>query len=392
MLTIIQESVLLQSSLIFICGLLFSKVAKVLKLPSVTGYLVGGLLLGPYLLNVITYDTVEMLAIFSDIALAFIAFSIGSEFKLSYFKQVGVMPIVIACLESLFAVLCVLGVLLVCGFDLKFSLMLSSIAAATAPAATIMVIKQYKAKGKVTKTLLSVVAIDDACALIIFGFSLAITNSLTSATGNMLLMLWNPIQELLVSFLLGGVLGFGLSYFIKYYKDDLRVPLILAFVFVALGLSALFNASNLMVCMVLGAVFCNLSNESDKTMSIIDGITPSLFMMFFVLSGAELNIGVLPTIGFVGIIYVVCRVIGKYLGAYVGAKITKADEAICKYLGPCLVPQAGVAIGLSLVAQNMIPEFGETIRAVILCATLIYELFGPFITKKSLMMANEIVE
>lgn len=392
MLTMIQESVLFQCSLIFICGLVFSKIAKLMKLPAVTGYLVGGLLLGPYLLNVITYDTVEMLAIFSDIALAFIAFSIGSEFKLSYFKQVGAMPIVIACLESLFAVLCVLGVLLVFGFDFNFSLMLSSIAAATAPAATIMVIKQYKAKGPVTKTLLSVVAIDDACALIIFGFSLAITNALTSATGNMLMMLWNPIQELLLSFLLGGILGFGLAYTVRFYKDDLRVPLILAFIFVALGLSSFVNASNLMVCMVLGAVFCNLSNESDTTMKVIDGITPSLFMMFFVLSGAELNIGVLPTIGVVGIIYVVCRVIGKYLGAYVGAKLTKADEAICKYLGPCLVPQAGVAIGLSLVAQNMIPEFGETIRAVILCATLIYELFGPFITKKSLVMAKEIVE
>ena len=168
--------------------------------------------------------------------------------------------------------------------------------------------------------------------------------------------------------------------------------MILATILIALGLSEVFNASNLMVCMILGAVFCNLSNEADKTMNIIDSITPSLFMMFFVLSGAELNINVLPTIGSVGIIYVIMRVIGKCVGAFIGAKLSHASADVSKYIGPCLVPQAGVAIGLSLVAQNSVPEFGSTIRAVILCATLIYELVGPFITKKTLMMAKEIKE
>lgn len=392
MMDIIHNSMFLQCAIIFITGLVFSKLAKLVKLPAVTGYLVGGLILGPYILNFVTLESVETLAIFSDIALAFIAFNIGSEFKISYFKKVGVAPIVIACLESLFAVLFVLAVLLLTNHELRFSLMLSAIAAATAPAATIMVIKQYRANGPVTKTLLSVVAIDDATALILFGFALAITNSLSNGSGNLLLMLLDPIIELLVSFILGGVLGIVLSYLIRFFKDDLRVPLIVATLLLTLGLSEVFGASSLMVCMVMGALFCNLSNEADKTMNIIDGITPSLFMMFFVLSGAELNVGILPSIGLVGIIYVVFRVVGKYVGAYVGAKMSHASENVCRYIGPCLIPQAGVAIGLSLVAENMVPEFGSTIRAVILCGTLIYELIGPFVTKKTLIMAKEIKE
>ncbi|MCI5773054.1 MAG: cation:proton antiporter [Erysipelotrichaceae bacterium] len=392
MMDIIHNSMFLQCSIIFITGLIFSKLAKLVKLPAVTGYLVGGLLLGPYVLNFVTENSIEVLAIFSDIALAFIAFNIGSEFKISYFKKVGMAPIIIACLESLFAVLFVFIALILTNHDLRFSMMLSAIAAATAPAATIMVIKQYRANGPVTKTLLSVVAIDDATALILFGFALAITNSLTNEGGNLLLMLFSPIWEIIVSIIIGGIMGLILSYAIRFYKDDLRVPLIIAILLLTLGLSAIFDASSLLVCMVLGAVFCNLSNEADKTMTIIDGITPSLFMMFFVLSGAELNVSILPSIGMVGIIYVVFRVIGKCFGAYAGAKLSKASESVCKYIGPCLIPQAGVAIGLSLVAQSMVPEFGSTIRAVILCGTLIYELIGPFVTKKTLIMAKEITE
>lgn len=392
MMDIIHNSMFIQCSIIFITGLIFSKLAKMVKLPAVTGYLVGGLLLGPFVLNFVTVDSVDTLAIFSDIALAFIAFNIGSEFKLSYFKKVGMTPIVIACFESLFAVLFVLIVLLLTKHELRFSLMLSAIAAATAPAATIMVIKQYKANGPVTKTLLSVVAIDDATALILFGFALAITNSLSNGSGNLLMMLLSPIIEVVVSVIIGTIMGLILSYAIRFYKDDLRVPLIIATLLLTLGISAIFDASSLLVCMVLGAIFCNLSNEADKTMNIIDGITPSLFMMFFVLSGAELNVYILPSIGLVGIIYVIFRIVGKYAGAYVGAKLSKASENVCRYIGPCLIPQAGVAIGLSLVAQSMVPEFGSTIRAVILCGTLIYELIGPFVTKKTLIMAKEIKE
>lgn len=388
----IISSTYLQVALVFITGLVFSKITHWLKLPSVTGYLVGGLFLGPYVLNVITETTVEQLGIFSNIALGFIAFSIGSEFKLSYFKRVGVTPIVIASLESLFAVIVVAIAMLIYGKSLEFSLMLGAIAAATAPAATIMVIRQYQSRGPVTETLLSVVAIDDATALILFGFSLAIVNALSGGGDtSLLMMLLSPILELLLSFIIGTILGIIFTYVLNFFKDPaIRNPLIIAFVLLALGIAEALHASELMVCMVLGAVFCNLSIYSDSVMELADTMTPALFMMFFVLSGAELNISILPSVGIIGMIYIIIRVVGKWLGAYTGALICHASHEIKTYLGPCLVPQAGVAIGLSLVAQTAVPQYGSTIRTIILCGTLIYELVGPFITKLSLTKAGEI--
>ena len=387
----IINSIFIQISLVFITGLLFSKLASLFHLPAVTGYLVGGLLLGPYLLNVINEVTVSNLAIFSNIALGFIAFSIGNEFKLDCFKRVGVTPIVIACLESLFAVIAVSGSMILLGQDLKFSLMIGAVAAATAPAATLMVIKQYKAKGPLTETLMSVVAIDDATALILFGFTLAIVNGMESNSSNVLMMLLSPIVELFSSLIVGLIIGILFSYLINFFKDETyRNPLIITVILFTLGISEYLDASALMVCMVLGATFCNLSNESDSTIELSEHMTPALYMMFFVMSGAELNVSILPMIGITGVVYVFTRVVGKWFGAYLGAKLCNAQETIQKYLGTCLVPQAGVAIGLSLVAQSAVPGHGETIRAVILCATLIYELTGPFITKISLIKANEI--
>lgn len=387
-----MSDLFIQVSIIFFTGLLFSQLVKIVKLPSVTGYLVGGLLIGPSLLNLVPAESVETLKVFSEIALGFIAFSIGSEFKISYFKKVGMTPVVIAFMEAFGAVILVTAALLLTGHELTFSLMLGAIAAATAPAATIMVIRQYRAKGEVTETLLSVVAIDDAAALIAFGFALAITRSLESgAETSLFLSLLAPFKEILMSVIVGGVCGALFTYFCRFFKDGgNRICLVLGFVILALALSAKTGASSLLVCMVLGAVYCNLAANSEKTMELIDSMTPPLFMMFFVLSGAELNIAIIPTIGAVGITYVVVRVIGKWLGAYLGATIMKASKNVKAYLGPCLVPQAGVAIGLSLIAQNTVPGHGAQIRAVILCGTLIYELIGPFITKMALQKAGEI--
>lgn len=385
-------NILLQVSILFFTGLIFSKLAQKIKLPSVTGYLVGGLLVGPYVLNIINVESVEILTLFSELALGFIAFSIGSEFKISYFKRVGLTPIVIAFMEAIFAVVFVVVIMLLLGNELTFSLMIGAIASATAPAATIMVIKQYKAKGEVTETLLSVVAIDDAAALICFGFALAITNNINSATSsNVLIMLLSPFEEILVSVVIGAILGLILSYVIRFFKDNgNRNCLILAFVLCALTLSKMLSGSSLLVCMIFGAVYCNLSTTSESVMNLVDTMTPPLFMMFFVLSGAELNVSVIPSIGLVGIAYVLFRVFGKYAGSYIGATIMHSSDKIKKYLGPCLIPQAGVAIGLSLIAQQAVPGHGQTIRAVILCATLIYELIGPFITKITLQKAGEI--
>lgn len=386
-----MDSILLQASILLFTGMAGAKIIRFFKLPAVTGYLIGGLLVGPYCLGLINSEATETLTVFSDIALGFIAFSIGSEFKMSYFKRVGMTPIVIAILEGMTAVVFVTAALLFMGQEFSFSLMLGAIASATAPAATIMVIKQYRAKGPVTETLLSVVAIDDAVALIAFGFALAITKAIHSPGSSILMSVLSPFIEVLTSIIIGAGLGIVFTYFLKFIRDRaMRLCLLIAFVLLAVPLAEICSASSLMVCMVLGAVFTNLSSQDEKIMEICDEITPPLFMLFFVLSGAELDITVIPMIGLVGIIYVGFRVLGKMAGSALGAKLMKAQPTVCKYLGPCLVPQAGVAIGLSLIAQANVPGAGATIRAVILCATLIYELIGPAITKLSLMKAGEI--
>lgn len=379
--------------IMFFGGLVFGRLAKLVKLPNVTGYLVCGLVLGPYVTKIIPSQKVDGIAIVSEMALAFIAFTIGSTFKKSYFKRVGCTPIVIAITEALGAVILVQAALMISGFNVPESIILGAIAAATAPAATIMVIKQYNARGPVTETLMSVVAIDDAVALIAFGFSVTIAKAIATgnATDNIVLSILNPLWEIILSLLIGAVFGALLPIPLRFFKKHgNRSAIIIGTVFLSSSLATYFGASALLSCMMTGAIFCNISSESDSIASLTDQLTPPIFMLFFVISGAQLNITILPKIGIVGIIYVVVRVIGKMLGASFGAWIMKADEKIKKYLGPTLIPQAGVAIGLTIVAQSVVPEYAEEIRAVVLCGTLIYEMIGPAITKFSLFKAGEI--
>ena len=368
------------------------RVAKLCKLPNVTGYLVAGLILGPSVLGVVSENFFEGISLISSAALGFIAFSIGNEFKLSYFKRVGVTPIVIAIFESLFAVLFVLAVLLLTGSDLSFSIVLASIAAATAPAATIMVIKQYRAKGPMTETLLSVVAIDDAVALILFGIAVAIAQAITNPGGaGIVWTVVKPFYEIIGALACGFILGILFTFPLKWFKKESnRTALTVGFVFLGIGVANLLGFSPLLLSMALGAALANISNDTPSIMKVTDAITPPIFVLFFVGSGAELQLSVIPTIGLVGIIYVIFRVVGKWAGASFGAALCKADSSIKKYLGPALIPQAGVAIGLSLVATQVVPEYGSTIRAVILCGTLIYELVGPAVSKLCLKKAGEI--
>lgn len=380
-------------------GMFMGRMAKHLRLPNVTGYLVAGLILGPSVLGLVPDSFLESAGIISEVALGFIAFSIGNEFKMSYFRRVGSSPIIIACMESLFAVMCVFGALVVYGsifgnVSVPFALVLSSIAAATAPAATIMVIKQYRSKGPVTESLLSVVAIDDATALMLFSLCVAIAQALEN-NGNTSLAssLLSPLWEIGGAIVAGAILGFLFLIPLKFFKKSgNRLSLIFGFVFAGLGISSLCGFSNLLLCMSMGAVVANFSPDVDKIMDLCDGVTPPIFMLFFVASGADLKLSVLPTVGIVGAIYIIFRVIGKIAGASVGAVISKADEKIKKYLGLALLPQAGVAIGLSLAAGEVVPEFAPQIRAIILCGTLIYELIGPAVTKMSLTAAGEIRE
>lgn len=378
-------------ALMIFFGMFMGRMAKHIHLPNVTGYLVAGLLIGPSVLGLIPENALPNLDIIADAALGFIAFSIGTEFKISYFKRVGVTPIVIAFLEALLAVVFVVVALLIAGCSLPFSLVLGSIAAATAPAATIMVIKQYKAKGPVTEMLLSVVALDDAAALMLFGIAVAIAQSVSNPDASVASSLLSPIIEIVGAVVCGFILGLIFIIPLRFFKKDgNRLALTIGFVFIGIGIASIFGLSQLLLCMALGASLTNFSSNTNHIVKLTDGLTPPIFILFFVLSGAELQLSVIPSIGVAGIIYVIVRVIGKIAGASLGSVICRADKKITKYLGFSLMPQAGVAIGLSLIATQIVPEFGAEIRAIILCGTLIYELIGPAITKLSLKKAGEI--
>lgn len=375
-------------------GLFSGKLMKKFKLPNVTGYIIFGLIIGPYVLGILPEDVVSKMTIISDVALGFIAFSIGSEFKLSYLKKIGKSPVVIAFCEGFGATLLVDLALVLAGCDIKFSLVLGAIASATAPAATIMVVKQYKAKGPVTDTLLPVVAIDDAVALIAFGISVAVAKIIGS-TGNVdiLSVIISPVIEIIGGLLFGAVLGFILSALIKWFTGrGNRLSVAIAMVCLCVGISGICGFSSLLACMAMGAIFINTSKRYNELFQLTDRFTPPLFLLFFVVSGAELNVGILPSVGVIGIVYIIVRVLGKMSGASLGAIIGKASPEVKKYLGPTLIPQAGVAIGLSMAAVTVVPEFGANIRAIILCATIIYELVGPVITKITLIKAGEIKE
>jgi len=392
---------LLDLGIMIFAGMFMGRMGKHIKLPNVTGYLIAGLLIGPYFFrsfglnfSILSEDFINSITIISEAALGFIAFSIGDEFKISYFKRVGATPIIIAAMESLIAVVLVDIGLVVAGNSVPFSMVLGAIAAATAPAATIMVVNQYRAKGPVTETLLSVVALDDATALIFFSLSIAIAKSIVNPNnGNLAMAILNPIIQIAGALAIGAVLGFIFMIPLRYFhKKGNRISLICGFVFAGIGIADMLGISSLLLCMAMGAIIANFCQDADSIMDLCSYVTPPIFMLFFVVSGAGLQISVLQHVGVIGAIYVILRVVGKSLGAALGSIICKAPDTVKKYLGPCLLPQAGVAIGLTLVAGRVVPEYAEEIRAVILAGTLIYELIGPTVTKISLTKAGEIKE
>lgn len=395
-------SVLFYAGILIAVGLLFGKIAKYVKLPNVTGYLVGGLVIGPSLFNLVREEHFAGLEIVSTVALGFIAFSIGNELKIAYFKKVGTGPIVIAILEALFGVLFVLIIVilyfLVIGNltidNLRFALVLSAIAAATAPASTLMVVRQYKARGELTETLMSVVAIDDSVAIVLFGIFVAVANALGPAgsADPIWMQIAMPFWEIFISLIIGGFFGLILTFGSRWFTGrGNRISLVVMSLFMTLYLAELVKGSSLLAAMVMGGVFANLSNKYEEVNGLIYFVTPPIYIMFFVLCGAELKIEVLAVVGVIGLLYVLFRVGGKVFGAWLGAKATHASPKVAKYLGYALVPQEGVAIGLSLVAASVLnPAMGSQIRAIVLAATLIYELSGPIITKITLKKAGEL--
>lgn len=383
---------LLALSLGMIVGLLMTRIMKKINLPNVTGYLIAGLIVGPYCLGIFNHENIDGLSIITEAALGFIAFSIGGEFKLSSLKQLGAKIFVITVLEAVGASVLVSTVLILAGFNPQLSLVLGAIASATAPAATLMVVRQYKARGPVTSTLLPVVAIDDAVCLMLFSIMSSVAKAL-GAKGEFSFYetIVKPLIEIAGSLVVGFAVGFVLAIATKFFLSRAnRMSLVVTAVFLGVGLSELLGFSSLLFCMAIGAALANFSKVSDAVMEGTDRWTPPVFMLFFVISGAHFNFEVLKSVGIAGILYLVFRSAGKYFGAMLGCIFTKAEKNVRKYLGITLLPQAGVAIGMAQLSLTVVPEYGEQIRAVILCATLVYELVGPLLTKIVLTRAGEI--
>lgn len=375
-------------------GLLVARLLGKLKLPNVTGYLIAGLLIGPGVLGILSKETVESLSLFSDVALAFIAYSIGSQIHIKQMKQVGKGILIITVLEALMAMLLVtLVMIFVFKEDVPFALLLGAIACATAPAATLMVIRQYNAKGPVVNTLLPVVALDDCVGIMAFGISVTVAKVLIEGGAlhftNLILV---PFAHIVGALVMGFVIGLIYLLILKKIKNESEMMnTVVAVICIGYALSVKFDFSPLLTCMAIGAAVSNFASNSVSSFTIIDGLTTPIFLAFFTISGADLDLSVLKSVGAIGIAYVLVRVAGKWLGSYIGAKISHAESTVQKYLGYTLIPQAGVAIGLSLVAEQLLPgTHGAAVRTVILAGTVIYEFVGPLITKKALMTAGEI--
>ena len=408
-----MEYMLILLSFSILSGLIMSRAAKMVNLPSVTAYLVAGLLIGPFVLGragirgigFSTMEEVNSFSIISQAALGFIAFEIGNEFRLKDLKTMGRSAITVGILQAVITTIVVDIALLSLHFlfpsliSMSSAITLGAIAAATAPAATLMVVKQYKAQGPMTKPLLMVVAIDDAVGLVLFSLSFGMATAMETGAISITGVLVEPLVELVLSILLGVLGGVGLNVLEKYFHSrSKRMSLAVAFVMMTVGVSMLTwkvggvkcGFSLLLVCMVEGTVFCNINETSQELMDRVDRWTGPLNMLFFVLSGAELDLSVLsnPMVLFIGLVFIAFRSLGKISGAYLSCRMEKTSPIIQKYLGITLLPQAGVALGMALTARNLAD--GEVVGNVVLFAVLLYELFGPTLTKWALLTAGEI--
>ena len=411
-----MDRLLLALPLALFLGLMLSRVAKLLKLPAVTAYLIAGIIVGPYCLGALgisgigftSMEEVEHFSVLSKVALGFIAFSIGNEFRLSQLKKTGKQATIIGILQAVVTTLLVDVVLI--GFHFIFpetlslpsAIVLGAIASATAPAATLMVVKQYKAKGKLTDILLPVVALDDAVGLVLFAISFGVAKAINFGRLDIVSIILEPLLEVVLSLGLGALMGLLFTFFERFFHSrSKRLSMSVTFVLITViianleyppiaGIHVAF--SPLLVCMMLGTIFCNICDFSEELMDRVDRWTAPLFIIFFVLSGAELELSVFTNVFVVliGIVYILSRSVGKYLGAYGSAKLSKCDDNIVKYLGVTLLPQAGVALGMASTAQKLGAE-GTIVAQIVLFAVLVYEIVGPTLTKIALTKAGDIV-
>jgi Kef-type K+ transport system membrane component KefB len=408
-----METSLICLAAALIGGLMLSRLTKKLNLPAVTAYLLAGLLLGPFCLGALkvpglgfnSLEQVEGLTIVTQTALGFIAFTIGNEFRLSQLKTMGKAAITIGILQAVITTVLVDIVLIALHFcfpnviSIPCAIVLGAIASATAPAATLMVVRQYKADGPLTRLLMLVVAIDDAVGLVLFSVSFGIATALSHGQASVLAVVVEPIVEILLSLGLGAVMGWLLNFVEQFFHSrSKRLTISVAFVLLTVGLSMLkfhigpvhCGFSLLLVCMMTGTIFCNICPTSEELMDRVDSWTMPLNILFFVISGAELDLNVLaqPVTLLVGVIYILARSMGKYLGSRFSCTLSKQSKPITNHLGITLLPQAGVALGMALTAASL--QGGSLTRNVVLFAVLVYELVGPTLTKRSLLMVGEI--
>ncbi|MBR6709249.1 MAG: cation:proton antiporter, partial [Clostridia bacterium] len=408
-------TLLLSISFAMLVGLMLSRLAKLVSLPAVTAYLVAGIIVGPFCIGALgieglgfaTEESVKHLSVISTAALGFIAFSIGNEFRLSQLKKTGKAATFIGIFQAVAAALVVDIALIVLSLatgtlNVSTAVVLGAIATATAPAATLMVVRQYKAKGELTDLLLPIVAIDDAVGLVVFAISLGVARAIEHGTVDVISIIVNPLVEIIASLLLGSLMGVILTYIERFFHSrSKRMSMAIAFVFLTVALAELdfhfgsvhLGFSSLLVCMMMGTVFCNLSDISEDLMNRTDKWSAPIMALFFVLSGAELELSVFTDIAIVGIgaMYIASRSAGKYYGANLSCRLAGCDPTITKYLGITLLPQAGVALGMSATAASL-PGDGLIIRNIVLFGVLIYELVGPSLTKMALTKSGDIVE
>lgn len=408
-------SIFLSLSVALLAGLLLSRLAKKVQLPAVTAYLVAGVLIGPFVLGRIgipgigiTGEQIEGFGLVSDLALGFIAFSMGSEFRIAQLKKIGKQATFIGVFQALFTTVIVdaaligLHLIIPDKFSIDAAIVLGAVATATAPAATLMVVKQYKAKGPVTDILLPVVALDDAVGLVIFAISFGIARSLGTGAVNVTSVILEPVLEVVLSLFLGFVMGLLFTLCEKYFHSrSKRMAVSVTFVMMTVAISSMsfeigsihIGFSSLLACMMLGTVFCNICEVSEELMERADRWTTPVLILFFVISGAELELSVFADVMviLIGAVYIVSRSLGKYFGAGISARLSKCDPTVVKYLGITLFPQAGVALGMAIKAIELGPE-GAIVRNITLFAVLVYEIVGPYLTKVALTKAGDINE
>ena len=411
--------ILLATAFALFAGLMMTRVFKYLhlKLPDVTAFLIAGVIVGPFCLGAtkipgLGFDTMEdisQVSFLSNVALGFIAFDIGNEFRLAQLRQTGKTATVIGIIQAVMATILVDIALIILHFivgadvlPLPVAITLGAIAAATAPAATLMVVRQYKAKGPLTSLLLPIVALDDAVGLVVFAVSIGIAQALEGGALNVISVVVNPVLEIVCSLVLGAFMGTLLTVLEKmFFSNSNRLSLTISFVIMTIALASVkitlvggitVSFSSLLVCMMLGTMFCNLSEYSTDIMQRSTKWTAPLSAVFFVISGSQLDLSVFryPVIILIGVVYILVRCLGKYFGALVSSSMMHCSETVRKYLGVTLFPQAGVALGMVVSAQSLGAEYGSMIRNIILFSVLVYELVGPLMTKIALERAGEI--